>query len=267
MTVPTEMVAVCSGELKETVLSADHSEKTFHYALSTPTSAGNIGLAIGHFDISVALPLRINHLHLCIICLNWPGAPGNERADVLLPVRTQALAHPHHRHAGQDMRILRRAPLLQVSLALRSPEPVGREREWELRFPLASYKTVFVAEWEEEVGSYSGLSLLPASALFHARLIDPVMETRRMLAGAMAAHFFGAFLCPLNWAHAWLIQGLARCPVPFPVYPYQIHLNVCLPIAMSRGSTCKRRSGTTSTSTRFAACTPRFRLMHVASSV
>ena len=41
------MTAVSCGDLIETVYTADLRKKTYHYYLSTPTSAPNIGLAVG----------------------------------------------------------------------------------------------------------------------------------------------------------------------------------------------------------------------------
>ena len=46
-TVDVSMTAVSSGDLIETVGSHDMKTKTFHYFLSTPTAAPNIGLAVG----------------------------------------------------------------------------------------------------------------------------------------------------------------------------------------------------------------------------
>ncbi len=42
------MTAVSSGDLIETVYTADLRKKTYHYYLSTPTAAANIALAVGY---------------------------------------------------------------------------------------------------------------------------------------------------------------------------------------------------------------------------
>lgn len=47
------MVAVSNGDLVETVYTHDMRKKTFHYMLTIPTSASNISLAIGPFEILV----------------------------------------------------------------------------------------------------------------------------------------------------------------------------------------------------------------------
>lgn len=52
-TVDAAMVAVSNGDLVETVYTHDMRKKTFHYMLTIPTSASNISLAIGPFEILV----------------------------------------------------------------------------------------------------------------------------------------------------------------------------------------------------------------------
>ena len=46
-TVDMYMVAVSCGDLIETVYTADLRKKTYHYYMSIPTAAPNIGLAVG----------------------------------------------------------------------------------------------------------------------------------------------------------------------------------------------------------------------------
>ena len=61
----TPIKAVSCGELVDTTISADKKMKTFKYNLTVPTSAPNIGLAIGPFDIHVdrAMP---EMTHFCL---------------------------------------------------------------------------------------------------------------------------------------------------------------------------------------------------------
>lgn len=46
-TVDASMTAVSCGDLTEVVYTQDLRRKTFHYVLSMPTAAPNIGLAVG----------------------------------------------------------------------------------------------------------------------------------------------------------------------------------------------------------------------------
>ena len=46
-TVDPSMIAVSCGDLIDTIYSPDMTSKTYHYFLSTPTAAPNIGLAVG----------------------------------------------------------------------------------------------------------------------------------------------------------------------------------------------------------------------------
>lgn len=54
-TVDESMTAISSGDLVEVVQAPDASrKKTFHYYVSVPTAAPNIGLVIGVFEIYVS---------------------------------------------------------------------------------------------------------------------------------------------------------------------------------------------------------------------
>ncbi len=49
------MQAVCSGELNDVVYTQDMCGKTYHYVLSVPTSAVNIGFAVGRFQVCLCI--------------------------------------------------------------------------------------------------------------------------------------------------------------------------------------------------------------------
>ncbi len=51
MTCDASMSAVCSGEPTEVIYTPDMRGKTFHYVLSVPTSAVNIGFCVGQFQV------------------------------------------------------------------------------------------------------------------------------------------------------------------------------------------------------------------------
>lgn len=55
MTVDAMMTAVSAGELVESALSMDGKQRTFYYDLSVPTSACNIGLAVGSVTVNHVL--------------------------------------------------------------------------------------------------------------------------------------------------------------------------------------------------------------------
>ncbi|XP_023226767.1 transcription initiation factor TFIID subunit 2-like [Centruroides sculpturatus] len=64
-TVDSSMVAVSCGDLVETVFTSDMRKKTYHYYLSVPTCAPNIGLAVGPFEILVD-PYMHEVTHFCL---------------------------------------------------------------------------------------------------------------------------------------------------------------------------------------------------------
>jgi len=65
-TVDESLTAISCGDLVEVVQAADGSRnKTYHYYLSVPTAAPNIGLAVGPFEIYVD-PNMHEVTHFCL---------------------------------------------------------------------------------------------------------------------------------------------------------------------------------------------------------
>ncbi|KAH7696142.1 TATA binding protein associated factor, partial [Aphelenchoides avenae] len=170
VTVSEDLMAICSGEL--VAIEKDNeaaTEKTYHYQLLVPTSATNIGFAIGHFE-----PYAIPELpEITSFCL--PG---------LLPLV---------RHTVSSMN--RIFTFFEEMLSC--------------RFPYPSYKQVFVDQASDEVTSFAGLSVLHVQMLYHKKILDVVMTTRQMLANAVSQQFFGCFVNAADFQNLWLVKALA----------------------------------------------------------
>uniref|UniRef100_A0A915PKF7 Transcription initiation factor TFIID subunit 2 n=1 Tax=Setaria digitata TaxID=48799 RepID=A0A915PKF7_9BILA len=169
-TVSLMFTVVASGELFDTEYTTDLQEKIYHYQLLVPTSAVNIGFAIGSFTPVV-----------------HPDMP--EITSFALPS-----LHPLVKHTTST--IDRVFEYFEELLSC--------------RFPFSSYKQVFVYQTPDEVTAYTGLSILSLTLLYHKKILDVVQMTRQYLAYAVAQQFFGCFVTSTCWLDIWLVSSLAR---------------------------------------------------------
>ncbi|VDM41643.1 unnamed protein product [Toxocara canis] len=170
ITVDAAFVAVASGELIDTVYADDMRSKVYHYQLLLPTSAVNIGFAVGHFTPVVQPDM-------------------SEITSFALPSLTALVKHT----ASTVDRVFE-----------------FFEELLSCRFPYSSYKQVFVDQAAETVISFSGMAILSVNILYHKKILDTVQETRQILALAVAQQFFGCFVNAAHWLDTWLMKSLAR---------------------------------------------------------
>ncbi|CAG9538255.1 unnamed protein product [Cercopithifilaria johnstoni] len=169
-TVGLMFTVVASGELFDTEYTTDLQEKIYHYQLLVPTSAINIGFAVGSFTPVV-----------------HPDMP--EITSFALPSLY---------------------PLVKHTTATIDRVFEYFEELLSCRFPFSSYKQVFVYQVPDEVTAYTGLSILSLTLLYHKKILDVVQMTRQCLAYAVAQQFFGCFVTSTCWLDIWLVSSLAR---------------------------------------------------------
>eukprot|EP00795_Rhopilema_esculentum_P015795 gene15795-7100_t len=169
-TVDKDFTAVSAGELQDKVLSPDEKKVTFRYIITTPTSAPNIGFAIGPFETYI----DPNMTEVTNFCL--PGL----------------------------------LPLLRNSVSFLSEIFYFFEENLNSRYPYNSYKQVFVDETPHEVQSYASMSVLSTNLLHSNRIIDQTILTRIALAQALSEQFFGCFVVMGSWVDYWLPLGISR---------------------------------------------------------
>eukprot|EP00092_Neocalanus_flemingeri_P004145 GFUD01004459.1.p1 GENE.GFUD01004459.1~~GFUD01004459.1.p1 ORF type:complete len:1158 (-),score=326.72 GFUD01004459.1:100-3573(-) len=167
-TVDECMVAVSCGELVETVLTPDLKRKTFHYHVNTPTSAPNIALAVGPFQIYVD-PNMHEVTHFCL--------------PHLLPVL--------------------KSTVRQLYEVFEYYETILATQ-----FPFTCYKQVFVDQLFQDVCHYSTLTIFNTDILHPSAVIDQTYETRKIMALALAAQFFGCFISTEKWSDRWIKKGI-----------------------------------------------------------
>ncbi|VDK17278.1 unnamed protein product [Anisakis simplex] len=169
VTVACGFVVIASGELIDTVYTEDMQSKVYHYQLLLPTSAVNIGFAVGHFTPVVQ-----------------PDMP--EITSFALPSLSNLVKHT----ASTVDRVFE-----------------FFEELLSCRFPYSSYKQVFVDKASDSLTTFSGISILSVNILYHKKILDTVQETRSLLALAIAQQFFGCFVNAANWLDTWLMKSLA----------------------------------------------------------
>ncbi|KAL4236698.1 Transcription initiation factor TFIID subunit 2 [Mactra antiquata] len=164
-----EMTAVSCGDLLEVIYTSDKRAKTYHYYLSTPTSAPNIALAVGPFETYVD-PNMHEVTHFC------------------LPHLKGILKHT--------------ASYLHESFEF-------FEELMSSRYPYTCYKQVFVDESYEDSQSFATMTIFSTSLLHSNKIIDQTILTRKHMAAGIAQQFFGCFIVMQSWMDAWLTQGIA----------------------------------------------------------
>ena len=119
--------------------------KTFKYNLTEPTSAPNIGLAIGPFDIHVdrAMP---EMTHFCL-----HGLQKELKARIFL--RTVPGLSSRHVPYSRTIILVNRS-LIKTTTAMTYQAIVYYEELLSARFPFTLYKQVFVSKLPEKYKSY-----------------------------------------------------------------------------------------------------------------
>lgn len=168
-TVDASMTAISVGDLVETVLTPDMKRKTFHYILTVPTAAPNIGLAVGPFEILVD-----KHMH--------------EVTHFCLP---QLL------------------PLLEHTTQACYEMFEFYEEILSFRFPYSCYKQVFVDESYRSIESYASFGIFSTNLLHSKAILDQNPETRKQMAKMISNQFFGCFMARESWNDLWLPTGIS----------------------------------------------------------
>lgn len=168
-TVDLEMTAISCGDLIEVVYTPDRRRKTYHYFLSSPTSAPNIALAVGPFEMLVD-PNMHEVTHFCL-----PHLKG-------ILKHTTSYTHEAFEFYEELM---------------------------SSRYPFNCYKQVFVDESYEDVTAYATMAIFSTSLLHSSRIIDQTMVSRKLMASAVAQQFFSCFITMQSWCDAWLPKGIA----------------------------------------------------------
>ena len=177
VTVDADLFVIASGtliEVENVIPSEDHVDnmknlKKFHYFLSHPTSAPNIGLVIGKFESLI----------------------DENIAEVSYYCEPELVS------------------LLKPSTSFLHEVFEFYEELLGSHFPCQTHKIVFVYDLHEEAFSYSTLSIVNLTYLHSKSIIEQTISTRRLLANLVAKQFFTHFISMFDWCNWWLLTGIA----------------------------------------------------------
>lgn len=169
ITVDASMSAVSSGDLVETIYTHDMKRKTFHYILSIPTAAPNIGLAIGPFEILVD-PHMHEVTHFCLPQLLPLLKSTTETTYEIFEFYEEMLSFP---------------------------------------FPYSCYKQVFVDEAYVNAFACASLGIFNTNLLHSRIILDQTPASRKLMARTISEQFFGCFMARESWNDIWLPIGIA----------------------------------------------------------
>uniref|UniRef100_T1GNN3 Transcription initiation factor TFIID subunit 2 n=1 Tax=Megaselia scalaris TaxID=36166 RepID=T1GNN3_MEGSC len=170
ITVDKHLTAVSCGELVEIVMTSDLRKKTFHYSLTTPVCAPNIGLAVGPFEIYVT-PNMHEVTHFCL--------------PQLMPLLKNTVRYLHEAFE-----------FFEETLTT--------------RYPFTCYKQVFVDETDCDIAAYSTMSIASTHLLHSIAIIDQTYISRTAMSKAIAEQFFGCFITTEHCSDSWLAKGIAE---------------------------------------------------------
>ena len=172
-TVESHLTVVSCGDLIGTYSSQDKRYKTFRYELNIPTSAPNIGFAVGQFGV-------------------WTN-PSSLVST--FPIKTYFLN-------GLEK-------LAEASCGFLNESAEFYEELLTFKYPYSNYKQVFVDQAYEPFQSYATMSICCTNLLHSKHIIDQTFITRTVLSDALAAQYFSCFISMSSWSAAWLTRGIS----------------------------------------------------------
>ena len=165
---PSSCFAISAGELIDHKFMVETKRKIFKYQVIIPTSAPNIGLVVGTFEV-------------------YPDPVNRQATYFYLPGMFPMVEH--------TVSFLQRVyDYLHDLLNLALPYPM--------------YKIVFVSDCSPSWLSYSSLTICNVDLLHPREIIDQAIETRKVFIQAIIAQYFGCFLCFDSWNDYWIIHGI-----------------------------------------------------------
>lgn len=169
VTVDTGMTVICPGELAEKIYTPDEQRVTHHFTQTIPTSACNIGIAVGPFEI----------------------CPDQEMPDVTYFVLPGLKS------------------LVKNTVSFLNDAFEFFEESLNTQYPYSTFKLVFVDEAFEPCQSFASMGILNTNLLHPSSIIEQPFTTRRIIVECLAEQFFGMFVSLHSWADIWLLRGIA----------------------------------------------------------
>lgn len=164
-----KFTSISSGDLSEVKHDYYRRKKRYFYTLKIPTSASNIGLAVGIFT-----PAIHSYMH-DVISFSFPQFKN-------LMASTCAFTH----------RIFEYYEALINS-----------------RYPYPLYKQIFVHNLETKYIAYASMSIFSINILHSFRVIEQEYISRRIISQAISEQYFGCYISMHSCTDAWIVRGIA----------------------------------------------------------
>lgn len=193
-----EVTVICTGDLMEQTTHPHNSAKViFSFVQAAPSSVHHVAFAAGCFS---AIDLNGNQkLSAAADIPTGTDVRGKE-----VGVDTEEVG---------DLQIVAfclpgRVEELQASCRVARQAMQFYSREFG-SFPFGSYKMVFVEDTVSDVHNASTLAIFSTDLLHPSSVIDQALETRQVLAHAVAVQWVGINIIQRSWSDTWLINGLS----------------------------------------------------------
>uniref|UniRef100_A0A0N4ZJ39 Transcription initiation factor TFIID subunit 2 n=1 Tax=Parastrongyloides trichosuri TaxID=131310 RepID=A0A0N4ZJ39_PARTI len=202
ITTPAEYMAAAVGELIDVSLQSNGTEKCFIFEQVVPTSPMNVGFAAGNLH-------EYSFGDVPKVSCYYPPN--------LLPLVKHTMEHQ-----------LRTLEFYEELLGC--------------KFPFNNYHIIFVDELERETQTYSSLTIVNLSLLYHKKVFDTVRDVRQHFAHAVAQQYFGCLVNIYDWLDIWLIRSLARFLTTLYVEKYFGHSEYMYQISKIMEAVCTYES-------------------------
>lgn len=177
-----DMVVACSGNMTDEIMDPkDPAKKTVSFSCSTPLSAGQIGFAVGPFEIFNLSEFR-------------ESGEDEQLGENAVPIHAFCL--PGRIDEVRNTCFPMAKAIDFISLTYGS-------------YPFVSYKMCFVDDVPTDTLASAALSICSNRMLFPEEVIDPIYETTRTLVHTLASQWIGVNIIPKEPKDTWVIVGMA----------------------------------------------------------
>ncbi|CAO1634477.1 unnamed protein product [Parajaminaea phylloscopi] len=198
---------ICTGDLVEQTVHPNVSGKViFSFVQTAPTSVHHVGFAAGCFE---AFDVAGGRSASASAAAAAAATAAGKHADSALAQSSDAAGEGEEESELQMIAFCLpgRAQELQNSCRVLRQAMQFYSREFG-SYPFGSYKAVFIEDAVTDVHNTSTLSIFSADILHPPSVIDQALETRQLLAHALAVQWVGINIVQRSWSDTWLINGL-----------------------------------------------------------
>jgi transcription initiation factor TFIID subunit 2 len=177
-----DMVVACSGNMTDEIMDPkDRTKKTVSFSCSTPLSAGQIGFAVGPFEVFNLSEFR-------------ESGEDEQLGQNAVPIHAFCLPGRVDEVKNTCFPMAKAIDFISMTYG---------------SYPFVSYKMCFVDDLPADTIATAALSVCSNRMLFPEDIIDPIYETTRALVYSLASQWSGVNIIPKEPADTWAVIGIA----------------------------------------------------------